>query len=309
MFQSPQMEDTWIPPDPFPDWYARLEKRHLSALTFQEVRKSVQALSAGYVERRCTPGRAINGAGKRAAFAMFYGPLHFLTIRAIVRGLGADKVAVRTLIDLGCGTGVAGAAWSIEARFQPVVQGIERHSWAAVEARWTYRTLGVRGAVQSADLAAASLAGAGRGTAIVAAYVLSELGAGGREALRTRLLEAARLGASLLIVEPIARRLAPWWDQWTDEFRKAGARVDDWRTPAQLPESLQLMDRAARLDHRELTARSLWLRGGGRDSGPGPCPAAGGDSGGRWGSLGPRRFRISHRIPSHPIASLIFRRA
>ncbi|HKQ60062.1 MAG TPA: hypothetical protein VJS92_02180, partial [Candidatus Polarisedimenticolaceae bacterium] len=43
--------------------------------------------------------------------------------------------------------------------------------------------------------------------------------------------------------------------------RAAGGRADEWRLPAELPEPLRKLDRAAGLDHRELTARSLWLAG------------------------------------------------
>src|SRR3954467_1833241 len=102
--------------DPFLPWHDSLEKRHLASLTFQEVRRSVQALSAIYVEQRdrIDSGAVLNGAGKRAAFAMFYGPLHFLLIREIVRALDATRRSPDTILDIGCGTGVAGAAWGLE---------------------------------------------------------------------------------------------------------------------------------------------------------------------------------------------------
>src|SRR6476660_3465563 len=98
-------------PDPFLNWQDSMEKRHFSSLTFQEVRRSVQALSAIYVEQRdrLDSNAVFSGAGKRAAFAMFYGPLHFLLIREIVKALGASHKKVKGILDLGCGTGVAGA--------------------------------------------------------------------------------------------------------------------------------------------------------------------------------------------------------
>src|SRR3954469_23798829 len=99
--------------DRFHAWHDALEKRHLTTLTFQEVRRAVQALSAIYVEQRdrIDSGAALNGAGKRAAFAMYYAPLHFLLVREIVRALGAERKMPETIMDLGCGTGAAGAAW------------------------------------------------------------------------------------------------------------------------------------------------------------------------------------------------------
>ena len=63
----------------------------------------------------------------------------------------------------------------------------------------------------------------------------------------------------MLVVEPIARRPVPFWTAWADAFCTAGGRDDTWRFPAGLPERMQLLDKAAGLDHRELTARSLWL--------------------------------------------------
>ena len=54
------------------------------------------------------------GAGKRAAFALFYSPLHFVLTGHVVRELDAARPAPRKILDLGCGTGAAGAAWAIE---------------------------------------------------------------------------------------------------------------------------------------------------------------------------------------------------
>jgi hypothetical protein len=65
-----------------------------------------------------------------------------------------------------------------------------------------------------------------------------------------------------LIVEPIARRVTSWWDEWAQKLKPLGGRNDDWRFRIDLPERLLLMDKAAGLDHRELTGRSLWLPGG-----------------------------------------------
>src|SRR6185503_19840169 len=60
-------------------WLRALEQRHLANLTRQEFTRAVRALSARYVERRGQlPDRSLlDSAGKRAAFALFYAPLHF----------------------------------------------------------------------------------------------------------------------------------------------------------------------------------------------------------------------------------------
>lgn len=242
--------------DPFPAWFAALEKRHLETLAFREVRKALQALSSLYVERRgrLAAGAALDGAGKRAAFALFYGPLHFLTVREVVRALGADAKTPRSVLDLGCGTGAAGAAWALECTPPASVIGIDASGWAASEARWTYGRLGLKGTARRADAATADLGP--RGGAVIAAFTVNELDAAAREALKGRLL--VRSG-SILIVEPLARGAAPWWDDWKAAFEGRGGRAGEWRFPADLPETVRMLDRAAGLDHRQLTARSLYV--------------------------------------------------
>src|SRR5262245_61680697 len=93
--------------DPLSRWLVALQERHGRGLTFQEIRRGLQALSSLYVDRRCRigSGAALDGAGKRAAFALFYAPLHFLLVRRIVQALGAAAPPPRRILDLGCGTG------------------------------------------------------------------------------------------------------------------------------------------------------------------------------------------------------------
>ncbi len=240
--------------DMFSRWLEALEERHMRALSFREVRRSVQALSSLYVERRnrLSHGSALDGAGKRAAFALYFGPLHFLLVREIVKALGADCMAVPAILDLGCGTGVAGAAWASALSPSPRVSGLDRHPWAAAEARWTYGVLGLNGSAKAIDINTFKPPDR---TAIVAGFILNELGEEGRERWRGALLKQ---GAPVLIVEPIAKKLSPWWDEWAEAFLAAGGRSDEWRFPAKLPERLALMDKAAGLNHRELTGRSLY---------------------------------------------------
>jgi SAM-dependent methyltransferase len=240
-------------------WYAALEARHLAALTFPEVRRALSALSSLYVERRdrLARGHALAGAGKRAAFAMFYGPLHFMIVREIVRALPAFDPPVARIVDLGCGTGAAGAAWALDAGRRVTVTGIDASGWAIGEAEWNLRALGVTATLRRGDLIEPRLGAEGEG--IVAAYAVNELDDGPREELLRRLLAAHGRGSRLLVVEPIARRPVPFWPAWEDAFRAAGGRADTWRFPAAFPERMRLLDKAAGLDHRELTARSLWL--------------------------------------------------
>jgi len=245
-------------------WYAALEARHLATLTFPEVRRALQALSSLYVERRDRLARdgALAGAGKRAAFALFYGPLHFMVVREVARAVQAFDPPPRRIIDLGCGTGAAGAAWASGCGGRAVVSGIDGSGWAIGEAEWNLRALGVSATLRRGDLSGQPLGGEGEG--IVAAYAVNELDDASRDALLPRLLAAHRKGSRVLIVEPIARRPVHFWPAWENAFRAAGGRADTWRFPAVFPERMRLLDKAAGLDHRELTARSLWLGAKGR---------------------------------------------
>jgi hypothetical protein len=243
-------------------WLTALERRHLSDLTFPELRRALQALSSLYVERRrggAGPAAALDTAGKRAAFGLYYGPLHFLLVGEVMRRLGAGEIAPDTILDLGCGTGIAGAAWSLQATGRSKLRGFDTSAWAVREARWTWRTLSLRGTARRCDLDRAPLSGSG--TAIVAAFVVNEIGPDRRDRLCGQLLRRGRSGCRILIVEAISKRIVPWWDEWSERFVQEGGRADTWRFRIPLPEILQRLDRAAGLDHSELTGRSLWLPG------------------------------------------------
>src|SRR5687768_845306 len=110
----------------FAQWMGALEARHLSDLRVQEVTRALRALSARYVTRRGEDvQRSLDTRGKRAAFALYYAPLHFLATDLIVRALGAHSPAPESLVDIGCGTGAAGAAWALAAGGSPQITGID----------------------------------------------------------------------------------------------------------------------------------------------------------------------------------------
>lgn len=239
-------------------WLAALDERHLANLTPSEVGRALRALSSCYVERRgkLGEGGALATAGKRAAFALFYAPVHFFIVRDVVRALPVPAGVVREILDLGCGTGAAGAAWALE-RPGASVFGADRHPWAAAEANWTYRQLGVPGRAVQQDVQRVRIAPS-KSTAILAAYTVNELTVSARDELLPRLLDARTKGASVLIVEPIARRLTPWWRTWEAAFQVHGGRADEWRFAAPLPPRQRALAKAAGLNPRELTARTLF---------------------------------------------------
>lgn len=243
----------------FDNWLRDLEARHLANLHFGEVSRALRALSSTYVERRgrLREGAALTGAGKRAAFALFYGPLHFITVREIVGQLDAELGEDVTLVDLGCGTGAAGAAWGVDRVRPRSVLAIDRHPWALAEAARTYRDFGLSARTRQDDLASARWPAGPN--AFVAAFAVNELTEGPRDRLLTRLVDRARRGDAVLVIEPLARFVAPWWQPWTTAIESVGGRADEWRFRVDLPAIVAKLDRAAGLDHHELTSRSLWI--------------------------------------------------
>jgi len=241
----------------FDTWLEALQARHLGDLQFHEVSKALRALSSTYVERRhrVASGGALSGAGKRAAFALFYAPLHYLLVRQVVSELAAAPKS--TVVDLGCGTGAAGAAWATGASSAPRILGIDRHPWAAKEAAWTYRQFGLSARTIVDDVTTVQLP---RGPAsFLAGFTLNELDDGARRAIFRRLTARAASGDSVLIVEPIARTVTPWWREAQAIVEHAGGRVDEWRFRITLPAFVAKLDHAAGLSHDEITGRTLFV--------------------------------------------------
>lgn len=245
-------------------WLAALETRHLANLTRPELTRSLRALSSCYVERRnkLSSGAALEGAGKRAAFALFYGPLHFVTVTAVVRARLAHEIPLDTVADMGCGTGVGAAAWAAACTDvkPPTIAGVDRNTWAVQEANWTYRTLGLRGQAKTGDVVRSYPhigTAAPEKTAVLLAYTVNELPADTRALLLDHVSQSVRAGARLLIVEPIARGVTTWWDDWTARLAPDGARADEWRFPAALPPLTRQIAKGAGLDPRELLARTI----------------------------------------------------
>lgn len=236
-------------------WYLKLEERHLQDRSFAEVRRSLQALSAAYVQRGGRERRATQGEGKRAAFALFYGSLHLVITDHVVRELEATKRRPRRIVDLGCGTGVASAAWALAFDSPPSILGIDVSPWAVEETAWSWHTLGLHGRPRRGNAVDVDLEPT---DAVVLGWIVNELDTPARESLLEKLLNRRRRGP-ILLLEPIAKRLVPWWRSWQSRFEALGGRSDEWRFETELPERLRLLDRAAGLNHSRLTARTLYL--------------------------------------------------
>jgi predicted RNA methylase len=249
----------------FQSFLEALEARHLADLRFSEVTRALRALSSAYVERRETAlagHKALDGAGKRAAFAMYYGPIHFLLVQHILRQLGHRFTPIGhrsisvvpdrgTVVDLGCGTGVAGAAVATLVTPPLKVVGIDTHPWTLDEARFTYQAFGLRSDVRRGD---ASRTRFPTDTSfVVAAFVVNELKEADRAVLLAQ-LKSARVPT--LVVEPISNRISPWWPEWVAAL---GGRADEWKVRVDTPPLVTRLAKAAGLRPEVLTARSLLI--------------------------------------------------
>jgi hypothetical protein len=81
-----------------------------------------------------------------------------------------------------------------------------------------------------------------------------------RSELLRRFQKAHRSGASVLVIEPIGRRVNVWWNGWASAFKDAGGREDDWRFDISLPPRQRQLAKGAGLSVQGLTARSLYLQ-------------------------------------------------
>ena len=241
----------------------------MQAMRPPEFLKAVRALSARYVERRAElpGGSPLSSAGKRAAFAGFYAPLHFYTAIGIAEGLrlGAADVPARRILDLGCGTGVTGAACALALERGPRIEGVDQIGWSLVEAAWNWRTLGLSGRTRRADLVSVAErqprpgSAMPAGTVVVLGWSVNELGPTARARLLRALLSPAFRATARLVIEPISRHVTPWWAEWRDALHPFGGRADEWTIAPKLPLALREIDEAAGFRREGLKAKSLYV--------------------------------------------------
>ncbi|MCZ7605770.1 MAG: class I SAM-dependent methyltransferase [Planctomycetota bacterium] len=244
--------------DPFENWISKLFQRWLGELTHQEIARALKALTRDYVQRRTRlRGKALEGRGKQAAFACYYAPRHFVIVREVLKALGAAAIGETPmpLVDLGCGSGVAGAAWALHSGGNVV--GVELDPDVAREAAFTFKDLGVRGGIVRCHIARYRWPKPPLG--IVAAFTINELDERDRERLWRELERQIKGGSRLLVLEPLATGIAPWWQEWSERVRELGGRADEWHFEIELPERVHLLGKSAGLKPEKLGARTLWV--------------------------------------------------
>jgi SAM-dependent methyltransferase len=243
----------------FDAWLEATVARHTADLEFKELRKGAQALSWLYVERRAgadLAARAVDGRGKRAALASYYAPLHFLAAQHALERIDPARLGtVRRVFDLGCGTGAAGAAAAGMLDCSDVV-AIDRSGFALSEARQTYAAFGLLARTRRALLPEATPRAAA-GDLWVLGWSVNELDARARDELGARVVGALERGVRVLLLEPLAGGVSPWWAEWSAALGAHG--VVDFESKSRIvqPEWIARLDRAAALDHRVIGARVL----------------------------------------------------
>ena len=136
----------------FEQWIAALEKRHLADLRIPEVTRALRALSSAYVERRHTVARGgpLESAGKRAAFALFYAPLHFLATTHVVQAVGGHEPPPSAIL-ISAAAPAPPAQQGTVGGGSALGQRERSHAWALDEARWTYRAGAERETARQGD--------------------------------------------------------------------------------------------------------------------------------------------------------------
>jgi SAM-dependent methyltransferase len=245
----------------FERWVASNRERALETLTFAEIRKGAQALSSLYLERRGAgrvAERSVEGRGKRAAFASYYAPLHFLATAGVLQCIGADFLkGVTRVHDLGCGTGAVGAAVVAFAPERVDVSAIDRSGWALAEAKRSYQAFGARARTRRGILPRDLPRKSSDEDLFVLGWFANELASDERDALFAALLRHLEGGARLLLLEPLAGGVSPWWSEAVAFFESAGVRAGPEKWQIERPDWIAQLDRATLLDHRSVGARYL----------------------------------------------------
>ena len=241
-------------PDPLDPFHALLEARHLSELTFAEVRRALQALSSVYVERR---ERMAEGAGSTGPASAPRSPsttgrcTSCSCARSCARS--ARPPAPRAAPGPRLRHRHRGRGLGAGVRAPDAGRGVDRSGWAVAEARWTSRASASTGRTTRADATTAPPAQApGRRPRRVhrerARGQAHARGCCRACSSRPGGLDRPRRRADL-------RRVTPRWPEWAgavEDRRRPGARTSGASAPP-MPTALALLGKAAGLDAGELS--------------------------------------------------------
>jgi hypothetical protein len=143
------------------------------------------------------------------------------------------------------------------------------HPWVLAEAQWNWRQLGLTGTARRGDLvdAAERLAATRPSTppertTVLLGWSVNELDSSPRQRLLAALTHLAARGVQIVVIEPIARSVSPWWEEWVAAFARLGGqpRADEWKFDLALPPALDRVNDAAGFSPRALSARTIVSR-------------------------------------------------
>jgi hypothetical protein len=240
----------------FDAWLDAAVARYQPPLLPSEIGRGLRALSSLYVERRGGSDlgrRSREGVAKRAAFATYFAPMHFLTTWHALSQLAPPLASVKRVVDLGCGTGAVGAAAARACPEAPGLLGIDASGWALGEARHTWGAFGLRARAVRRRLPSGQPELRGGDLAVLGWFV-NELPKSDRERVLAMLARGRQRGAGVLILEPLSRRVTPWWEEAL-QVLGAGTRDDELHIACERPERVADLDAASGLDHSVLGVR------------------------------------------------------
>ncbi len=207
------------------------------------------------------------GEGKKAAFATYYGPLHFLTVYPVVADwLKNCPNPPERILDLGCGTGACGAAIALALQHTfpdlapPEVSCLDQSPWALGEAKKTYRAFGLEAKTKKGTLPR-DFPRTRKADCIVLGWAVNELSRESNTVLLSKLASALQEPLTIFIFEPLSSKLSPWWDSWASRLSPAGVISKIFKTEQERPKWIEKLDHASGLDHRILGARVLHSAG------------------------------------------------
>ena len=109
--------------------------------------------------------------------------------------------------------------------------------------------------------AAATLEAIRRPEGIVIGWTLNELDDAKRALVAERLAHWVAKGSRLLVIEPVSKRVTPWWDEWVQKLPSAHCSVFEKRLRLDLPPKIALLARSAGLGAEGTVVRVLAARG------------------------------------------------
>lgn len=198
-------------------------ERELGGASAQEVRRAALALSRRYREKGAPDGESfLTSEAEMRAYAVFRMPgTYAALVRALELGCAAGLAPVRTLTDVGCGSG--SALWAVRTVFPGLERAhlLEREAGMLALARRLFAgETGCAADFAQGDMRSAPLPPA---ELVTASYALGELRPEEAEALLPRLWEAAQ--GALLLVEPGTPEGHARLRRWASALRALGARV------------------------------------------------------------------------------------